>query len=596
MTSKLNPNTMLKKLLHSAPSVSVFIFALLLSNQANAQIEPECGTIVSKENELEFLKLLPKIKESERDFQMRSSGTNSLRFVNYVPIKAHVLRQDDGSGGLTENQLNEAIAEMNVIYADAELEFFLCGGINYIDNTDYYNFNRSEESSLTGANNVNDVINIYFANRVTSATGSNLCGYAYTPPGPETIMMKNSCATNGSTLSHEVGHFFALSHTHGNSNQSTELVDGSNCSSSGDYICDTPADPRLSSSNVNWNCTYVGNDTDANDDVYQPDEQNLMSYSRKQCRNKFSVQQYARINAIYHVARNNLSCSNLNVEFETSYTNDCDNSMTVDFLDNSVGATAWEWDIDGDGNVDYTTKNPSHTYADANKYDVSLKITSDDNITIGKLVPELVNIGVRTVESTDFELTLNTDNRPSEITWFVKDNNGDILYSGGPYKEGDDDETTITENFSVNSTEGCFSFEIIDSDGDGLIGTNATGSYELRDGDGNLIVTGSDYGDGEKTVMTIGETLSTGTFTADDESEFYTFPNPVESSFRIKLANKANMPKQYIIYSMSGRVLQKGDIYSESDLNVNVDTFNSGMYVIQLINNEGSKTRSFIKK
>ena len=596
MTSELNPNTMLKKLLFSAPRVSIFIYTLLLINQVNAQLQPECGTVVSPEAETEFLKLLPKLEKDEIDFQKRSSNLSSLNFVNYVPIKAHILRQNDGSGGLTENQLNDAIAEMNIIYADAELEFFLCGGINYIDNTDYYNFSKSEEAELTNANNVDNTINIYFANRVTSSTGSNLCGYAYFPGGPETIMMKNSCATNGSTLSHEVGHFFALSHTHGNSSQTTELVDGSNCSGSGDFICDTPADPKLSSSNVNWDCTYVGNAKDANDDLYVPDEENLMSYSRKQCRNKFSQQQYARINAVYHATRNNLRCSELNVEFETVYTNDCNNSMKVDFLDNSVGATAWEWDVDGDGTVDYTTKNPSHTYTDANKYDVSLKITNNDNITIGKVVPELVNIGVRNVESTDFELTINTDNRPSEITWSVKDNNGYVVFSGGPYEEGADDEVTITENFSINSTEGCFSFEINDSDGDGLIGSSATGSYELRDGDGNLIVTGSDYGEGEKTVMTSEETLSTRTFQPDEQGQFYTYPNPVESNFKIKLANRAKMPEQYILYTMRGRVLEKVNIHSEADLNVNVETLDSGMYIIKLITSEGSKTKSFVKK
>ena len=148
---------------------------------------------------------------------------------------------------------------------------------------------------MTSVNNVDNVINIYFANSVTSSSsGGGLCGYAYFPGGPEVILMDNSCALNGSTLPHEVGHFFALSHTHGNNNGTLteELVDGSNCSTTGDFLCDTPADPQLSSNNVNAFCTYLGNTTDANGDTFVPNPNNIMSYSRKACRTEFSTDQY----------------------------------------------------------------------------------------------------------------------------------------------------------------------------------------------------------------------------------------------------------------------------------------------------------------
>ena len=87
---------------------------------------------------------------------------------------------------------------------------------------------------------VSSASSIYFTDYVESSTGGSLCGYAYYPGGADVILMKNSCATNGSTLPHEVGHFFSLRHTHGPSNllTTTELVDGSNCDTDGDEICD----------------------------------------------------------------------------------------------------------------------------------------------------------------------------------------------------------------------------------------------------------------------------------------------------------------------------------------------------------------------
>lgn len=47
--------------------------------------------------------------------------------------------------------------------------------------------------------------------------------------------------------------------------------------------------------------------------------------------------------------------------------------VTVQFTDQSTNTpTAWQWDIDNDGTTDYTTQNPTHTYATAGTYTVRL--------------------------------------------------------------------------------------------------------------------------------------------------------------------------------------------------------------------------------
>jgi hypothetical protein len=84
-------------------------------------------------------------------------------------------------------------------------------------------------------------------------------------------------------------------------------VDGSNCSSAGDLVCDTPADPVLGSSNVDsGTCLYTGSATDANGDPYAPDPSQLMSYSLKHCRDNFSVESLARAQATLLSDRTNL--------------------------------------------------------------------------------------------------------------------------------------------------------------------------------------------------------------------------------------------------------------------------------------------------
>ena len=46
--------------------------------------------------------------------------------------------------------------------------------------------------------------------------------------------------------------------------------------------------------------------------------------------------------------------------------------LTVQFTDQSTGATSWEWDFDNNGTVDSTVQNPSHQFSAAGSYTVKL--------------------------------------------------------------------------------------------------------------------------------------------------------------------------------------------------------------------------------
>ena len=64
--------------------------------------------------------------------------------------------------------------------------------------------------------------------------------------------------------------------------------------------------------------------------------------------------------------------------------------LTVNFTDESTGnPTSWAWDIDNSGNVDYTIKNPSHTYSIAGTYAVKLTVSNafgSDTKTVTNLI------------------------------------------------------------------------------------------------------------------------------------------------------------------------------------------------------------------
>ncbi|TJY32202.1 T9SS type A sorting domain-containing protein [Pontimicrobium aquaticum] len=402
--------------------------------QAQQTTELECGTLSTPESQEYWRNTKKTIKKYEKEFYELAANESRTSIINSVPIKAHIIRKTDGTGGLTEAELNDAMDNMNAFYASAFMEFFLCDGINYIDDDNYYDFKNSEdEASLTLANNVNGLINIYFTNYIENSSGSSLCGYAYYPGGADVILMANNCATNGSTLPHEVGHFFSLRHTHGPSNSvlTTELVDGSNCDTDGDEICDTPADPKLSYTNVDASCIYSGIETDANGDTFVPDPNNIMSYSRKECRIYFSNQQFARIYATYKSVRNYFACPSLNVDFSANIPEDCASNLTVDFTDNSPGATSWQWDINSDNIIDYTIQNPSHTYS-SGIYDVTLTV-SDGTNSVTKTYFEYIKIG--TQKSTPIEEDFENFDIANKDGWVANDVNGNgynwIATNGG---------------------------------------------------------------------------------------------------------------------------------------------------------------------
>ena len=97
-----------------------------------------------------------------------------------------------------------------------------------------------------------------------------------------------------------------------------------------------------------------------------------------------------------------------------------------------------------------------------------------------------------------FTLTLLLDNYPGETTWGLVDSTGATIASGGPYT---DQGATITENFCAG--DGCYTFTIFDSFGDGICCAYGLGDYALTV-DGALVASGGEFGDAESTTFCVG--------------------------------------------------------------------------------------------
>ncbi|TXF90984.1 T9SS type A sorting domain-containing protein [Neolewinella aurantiaca] len=87
-------------------------------------------------------------------------------------------------------------------------------------------------------------------------------------------------------------------------------------------------------------------------------------------------------------------------------------------------------------------------------------------------------------------VNLTLDDFGMETTWLIKTETGTVVATGGPYakkKKGQVFKDTVCV------IDGCYIFEISDSDGDGICCDYGQGSYLLQDSTGNVIGSGSQF-------------------------------------------------------------------------------------------------------
>ena len=228
--------------------------------------------------------------------------------VLYLPLQIHSVGADDGSGRMDERQLLAAFCTLNEDFAPTDIQFYLAGPINFIDNSSYYEHDYADGFEMMNTHSVPGVINCYIVERAAGA-----CGYF--APGPDAIALNKNCnSPQDHTWAHEVGHYLSLPHTffgwEGEDHDyaqpapndwdgwEVERMSGDNCTFAGDGFCDTPPDYL----NYRWGCTGDGfsgvTQFDPDSVAFQSDGTLFMSYSSDGCMNRFSAEQTAAMRAM----------------------------------------------------------------------------------------------------------------------------------------------------------------------------------------------------------------------------------------------------------------------------------------------------------
>ncbi len=251
----------------------------------------DCGTEVNAADIAAISALL--------DEQLLARDLRSNDFYD-LPIAMHIVRQSNGTGGITATEVEASIDSAIILFAQVNVSIYEIQPVNFVDE-DFFYFDMSSSTqmdSLKRYDKVANAVNIYW---VPSSSGFPYCGISSFPSsGVQGIIMNNNCGgllSKNSTLVHEIGHYFNLLHTH-ETYLGAECPDGSNCATAGDFVCDTPADPNVSGHvGLPPDCLYDNfaappGGCDAT--PYNPPVDNIMSYSRQSCRDMLTLGQVDR--------------------------------------------------------------------------------------------------------------------------------------------------------------------------------------------------------------------------------------------------------------------------------------------------------------
>lgn len=291
---------------------TILALALVPAPQTRKKSPPaektECGTVVT-----------PEQLKAELAGTAESAGKTIAPLATapptdrpyYLPMTIHMVRDSAGiNTGLSPEQLDAVMQNLNQTWRPLGIQFFIHGEIDYSIQDDGFfvlpNVGATQDA-LRRVNSVPNTINVYFTNL------QDISGQArFTKDAAQGVLLDYSVMDRFppgffhlEVFAHELGHYFDLYHTH-ETMFGVECPRGNNCSSAGDRLCDTPADPGLFRPiRVDSNCAYDGSAAIPascdQETPYQPLTNNLMSVARRPCRNQFTPDQ---ISKVLHVLRN----------------------------------------------------------------------------------------------------------------------------------------------------------------------------------------------------------------------------------------------------------------------------------------------------
>lgn len=468
--------------------------------------------------------------------------------VYTIPVVVHVIHEGEEIGqgsNISDEQVMSAIDALNEDFrklpgsngdgagVDCMIEFCLAkrdpdgnstNGVIRVDGTSVTDYAEMgiEATGSAGADEGDvkalstwpreDYMNIWVVNEIEdNDANGGIQGYAYFPfnsPLDGIVVLYNAIGTVGNlkpntnlnrTVTHEVGHYFALYHTFHNT---SDCDSETSCATQGDKVCDTPPTP-LAVSCSSPACSGT------------QQVENYMDYTAESCRNMFTDGQSVRMRATIESDRSTLlsslgcvpvtsndaaiteiispvgsACSPVlsPVVRLTNYGGNSLTSVTIEYgVDGTANSFSWTGDLAS--GMSTNVELPAVTSASGSHFFIA-QVSEPNGVEdeYGSNDSGSAEYVISSGASLVLEVTL--DYFGSETTWEILDGNGSMMSSGGPYVNNNQG-LVMTENICV--PEGCYTLWFYDDYGDGMGFTS--GNFVLFDGEGNELVSdGGNFG------------------------------------------------------------------------------------------------------
>jgi PKD repeat protein len=350
-----------------ASGSAAFAKDITYTNAAGQTVEGvRCGTHVPTPLETEQ-------NAREVDTWLRSGGYMRDKAAVTIPVAVHVVAHSDGYGDVPDSQINAQMQVLNSAYNGTGFGFTLAS-IDRTYNTRWstHRYASRNEQKMKQALAISPAttLNLYLCD-----IGGGLLGYATFPDMyPEDSYMHGVVClfasvpggaaapyNEGDTATHEVGHYLGLYHTF-----------QGGCAAPGDYVADTApeASPAYGCPEGRDSCAGGGVDP----------IHNFMDYTDDSCMDHFTNDQSTRANQQVALYRPTLYGGGGGTPPTAAFAGSPTSGtapLAVQFSDQSGGnPTSWSWSF-GDGGSS-TAQDPSHSYAAAGTYTVSLTVGNAD--------------------------------------------------------------------------------------------------------------------------------------------------------------------------------------------------------------------------
>ena len=383
------------------------------TNQINSNTDYCAHSLAQELAMQQSFKLLEKQTEFEQQayhyFQNQKNGQEKLLADFTLPVVVHIIH-GNGAENIPDAVVLQGIQDLNDAFAnvgyydpatgvDTRIQFCLAKrdpfgnattGINRVQSPLTDMIIETEDIAMKDLSRWDPLnyINIWLVREIcSSGSGCGVAGYAYFPSshgGPEDGLVAEagffgSSNANSGVHIHEMGHYLGLYHTfQGGCGNDDCLLDG-------DRVCDTP--PDQSTAWVPCNSSPNTCDTDANSGFAtdQPDMiWNYMDYTDFNCYSAFTQGQADRMVFSIENPRASLldskgcvsPCTNdITADFSASETTVQAGQM-VNFTNNSVNATAYDWQVNGTSFSNNT--NASYLFDIVGDFEITLLATNAD--------------------------------------------------------------------------------------------------------------------------------------------------------------------------------------------------------------------------